>query len=157
MNIGLKLESNLSAALNAMPNATSFAVQTKALLAGAEPIRDSAEALAPVLTGGLSANIIVDPITAIEAERGIDFKDGQAAVLIGPTTSRFYGYFEEFGTVFSSARAWFRPAFESNHQQSLRIVGAHLWDSIRKMAAAEHKKKGISAGTSRGRSSGVGL
>lgn len=120
--------------LNQLPDAVSRRVQINALRQGAEPIRSMAASLAPrdeqAGAPHLADNIIVQVPSASRADEEGLFDT--VAVFIGPAIQFFYGFFYEVGTAFQPARAFLRPAFESESSRSLRIIGAEMWLSIRK-------------------------
>ncbi len=120
--------------LHQLPAAASRNVQIAALRKGAEPIRSMAGSLAPrdekAGAPHLADNIIVQVPSASRVDEEGLFDT--VAVFIGPAIQFFYGYFLEVGTAFISARPFMRPAFESESSRSLRIVGAEMWNGIRK-------------------------
>lgn len=149
MKVSVRLDSTISAHLREMTNAVTREIQVAALKKGAEPIRRAAAALAPedehATPPHLNQNIIIAVPTETQlAETGNE----EAHVLIGPRKEFFYGFFREFGYGGGAATPFLRPAFDSEGQRALAIVGSELWAGIR---------RGLESQSGRGRSSGVGL
>jgi HK97 gp10 family phage protein len=125
----------LARVLNKLPSAVAQrSVLLKALRAGAEPMRSTAEQLAPRRTGRLAENIIVQTVTRIGSPQGGKWRstDGEAWVAVGPRKEYFYGLFQEYGTKRHSARPFMRPAFMSGAPAALPIISAELWRALRK-------------------------
>lgn len=120
--------------LRALPDALSTRVQVAALKAGAEPIRDTAAALAPRDEEGgpphLADNIVIATVPKREMEANGLFD--QVGVAVGPTVKVFWGLFQEIGTAFHAAQPFMRPAFDSNVRKSQRIVAIEAWNAIRR-------------------------
>lgn len=159
MKVDLKLTGadELAKALAQLPNAVSMKVQVQALKDAAKPMRDTMEALAP---RGDDAPHMADNIrigVASEQRKNEESQFDQAVVEVGPTMGFFYGFFQEFGTAFHPAQPFARPAFDTKVKESQSIIGARLWDAIRKHAAKMFKQQAASAGSNRAKSSGVGL
>src|SRR5262245_55418735 len=168
MKVGMMVESNLAEALARLPEGMSFSVQRNTLMAGAEPIRAEAALRAPrderAGPPHLADHIVIDALTEAEAARSVEFVTEEAIVQVGPSVRHFYGYFSEFGTSHEPARPWFRPAFDTRKDASLRIVLAQLWSALerqaKKVARLQRKVFGqhaSRAASARARSSGVGL
>ena len=111
-----------------LPHELSSAVLIAALKEGAEPIRADASSNAPRRAGSgphLADHIVTRALGEIRAtEIGVE---ADAAVIVGPTKDFFWGYFNEFGTSKQPARPWFRPAFDTNEERSLRAILTALW------------------------------
>jgi len=133
--------------LNQLPTALSRKVQIQALTKGAEPIRASAESLAPrdEAAGAphMADHIIIRPVSARALDAAGLFD--QAAVEVGPAAPFFYGFFQEIGTAFHPAQAFMRPAFDSMVRRAQTIVGQEAWAAIRR-----HLGLGGGASSSRG-------
>jgi HK97 gp10 family phage protein len=54
------------------------------------------------------------------------------AVAVGPAKNRYYGVFQEFGTVHHGAQPFARPAFDLNVTKSLSILASFMWAAIAK-------------------------
>ena len=104
-------------------------VLRNALKQAAEPMREDMRTLAPLEPGApdLRESMVISPAT-----RRDDVKPGEVGMIVGPSRSRFYGFFQEFGTVHHGAQPFARPAFDQNVQKSLGILAAALWVAIRK-------------------------
>lgn len=77
----------------------------KALLEGAEVIRNAISENAPRDTGALADNITIS-----------DIKDGK--VEVGNHPDQFYAHFLEFGTSKMSAKPFMEPAFLNNKERA---------------------------------------
>lgn len=131
--------------LRALPAAVSTKAQKVALLAGAEPIRAHAEALAPRDTTSNGPHLADNIVIGIQSARKLRNAGLSAAELdvaregvvveVGPAhqpTDHFYGYFQEHGTALHAAQPFMRPAFDSEHRRSVQVILTSLWGSIRK-------------------------
>jgi len=101
---------------------------TAALRAGAKPVVDAAKRKVAVLSGDMRDAIGVRSIRARE--------DGERAVLIGvriPHSRRFH--LLEFGTRFSAAQPFMRPALDENVKASLDRIAKVLARGIAREAA----------------------
>lgn len=147
MRIAVKLEgsADLLKRLQQLPASVSAAAQRKALLAGAEPMRAHAAALAPrdetAKAPHLADNIVIGVQSARKLKNAglsaaeLDVAQAGLVVEVGPAlkpSDHFYGYFQEFGTVHHAAQPFMRPAFDSQGHRSLSVVLTSLWESIRK-------------------------
>ena len=132
MKAGLTLSGDLMANLKKLPNAVNRTVQVAALKAGAEPIRDEMSILAPrdedASAPHLEDLIVVEVIT--EERLITQFGHETPTVAIGPSRKAFYGFFQEFGYGPGPAQPFARPAFDQQHQESLRIISAQLWAAL---------------------------
>ena len=116
---------------------------------GAEPIRDMAEDKAPQFTGELSDNIFIETITD---------EGDLIEVAIGPDDEVFWALFVEFGTrshnvkrvqaqglqigsgIFRASASgvshppipFLRPAFDSEQDNAIEIIGKEIWELISK-------------------------
>lgn len=134
----------------------SVNVQRRAVRAAAEPMRRDMSILAPHEPGkpDLRDAMVISPVT--KRDDDLVFPQ-EIAVAVGPSTKGFYGFFQEFGTAFHGAQPFARPAFDQNIATSLRILQEALWASIQTAAKRQFSAQAASAGTSRARSTGVGL
>ncbi len=89
----------------------------RSLRKGGEVIRVRAEQLAPVLTGNLKESMMVTVS---------DQTADSAVAKIGPSRKGFYGQFPEFGTINQSADPFLRPAFDSQREQAVKVIGEEL-------------------------------
>lgn len=112
----------LAAALDRLSTRVSRRLLREALIEGAEPIRRRAGHLAPRAPG---APDLADNI-GISVSRSED----EATIAVGPTQGFFYGLFQEYGTVHHRAQPFMRPAFESEANRALGIVGQALWREL---------------------------
>jgi HK97 gp10 family phage protein len=105
--------------------ATAANVVRRALLAGAQPMAETAEALAPRgPTGNLIASISATPAQPsrmTRTGRGSYDKQSEVEVLVeaGPVPE---SVFQEFGTRHHRAQPFMRPAFDSEKANSLAII-----------------------------------
>ena len=129
MKVGLTMSGDLAANLKKLPAAVSWDVQVKALVAGAEPIREEAGMMAPRDEDAgpphLADRIAIEVLPDEES-------NGVPSVIIGPTRKVFYGFFQEFGYGPGPAQPFMRPAFDQHVQDSLKIVQSHLWAALEK-------------------------
>lgn len=119
----------LDRVLKLLPKQIGAKVLQGAVMAGAKPIQEEAQRLAPRATGKLAANIIR---ARPRRERGRARRVG--AVLIGPSTRAFYGLFLEFGTSTIPAQPFLRPAFDAKAGEALARIGAELGKRIERAA-----------------------
>lgn len=129
MKMSMRFEGGreLAATLRAMPKAQSRAAQVDALLEAAEPIKVVARQKAPRAPGHPD---MADSIEAAQTRRKIDVREGETGVIVGPWKSRFWGFFQEWGTVHHAAQPFLRPAFDENKERSLDILRRRLWENI---------------------------
>jgi len=124
--------------LRQLPSEMSVKVQQQALMVAAEPMRDMAASLAPWGTTGpphLADDIVLQALTIRQLERSEEFFNVDAAVAFGPSrkpNDHFYGFFQEFGTMFHAAHPFMRPAWDQGIGQALRTISEELWKAIRK-------------------------
>jgi HK97 gp10 family phage protein len=126
--------------------ATQKNILRRTLLKAAKPIDDEASSLAPVETGKLQVSVITGT-RLTRSQRSTAYKAGSLGVVevhVGTALSR--GLFQEFGTVKMPASPFMRPAWESNKDKALKMVGDELWVEIRKAterAARKRAKAGL--------------
>jgi HK97 gp10 family phage protein len=80
-----------------------------AILPSAIAMRDTARALAPVLTGALRKSIVATK--GGKKQRGVVVRVRKTARIAGQKVDTFYARFVEFGTSHMPAQPFFRPAF----------------------------------------------
>lgn len=97
----------------------------RAVRAGAEPIRERAEELAPRRTGRLARNIVTRYRTS---------RVDRAVIEVGPGLRAFYGKFQELGTSRHPARPFLRPAFDAGKDAAVRQIGDTLRQEIERAA-----------------------
>lgn len=125
----------LAATLNALPARVSRKIIVDALKDAAEPIRRHAASAAPREPGApdLADNIVVSASQRIGSTGGGKWTrrdEGEHAVAVGPAKGFFYGLMQEYGTVHHGAQPFMRPAFDSQHQKALKIVGEAMWVAL---------------------------
>jgi HK97 gp10 family phage protein len=87
----------------------------KAVLAGAQLIRDDAAERAPRRTGVLAEEeVITSPRSSS--------RKFQATVHIGPSARAYYGAFVETGTIYMRAEPFLRPALEAKQEEAAQIA-----------------------------------
>lgn len=118
----------LATRLNALPPKLSRKVKRQALIAGAEPIRAEMGRLAP---RGPEAPHLADSMTISTARSQ---EEQEEAIKVGPARDQFHGFFQEWGTRRHAAQPFARPAFSAKAPEALGIIGARLWDALRKAA-----------------------
>jgi len=99
----------------------------KAVLKAAEPIRDDASTGAPVDTGFLSRNIVIQ-----EDKKNSDSLSS-VVVDVGATSRAFYGFFQEFGTAFQQAQPFLQPAIDSNESEIESKLVDYIQEEIDKV------------------------
>lgn len=159
---GLKeLEKNLAKLSKSMAKGATRRTLKKA----GEPIKQTAQDKAPVLTGDLKLGISVTTRKPKNYEPGKiaynktmrDTANKQAAVaamraarkknpatfsevFIGPLSRQFYAHFAEFGTELTAPQPYMRPAWDEKQDAALDIIKAELGNEIEKSAARMAKK-----------------
>jgi len=103
-------------ALAALGEAASDVLE-QAAQAGAEPVRESAERLAPELTGKLSESIV---------QVILELSDSEVEIAVGPDKEAFWGLYQEFGTPHHPAQPFLRPAFDENQERILEAIADEL-------------------------------
>jgi len=109
----------------------------KALRAGGEPIAKSARSMAPVDEGDLRESIDVLP-TLAPSQRGDRGAVAPLEMHVGPGQQP-QAITQEFGTWFSPAQPFMRPAWESQRMTALDLIGATLGIEVTKAAAKAPK------------------
>jgi len=97
--------------LEAIGDKASGELLEKAVLAGAEIVRQEAALRAPRRRGLLAGHIVVQP-----KDKG----RMSASAAVGPDKKRFYGRFVELGTSKTAAAPFLFPAFESKKNEAQR-------------------------------------
>lgn len=129
----------LARQLGQLPRELSRQVQVNALKAAAEPIRTTAEALAPrddqANSPHLDQNIVIGAVTEARLENA--GRTTETVVEVGPAGGRggddfFYGFFQEYGTAHHEAQPFMRPAFDEESRRALNILVDELWWSLRR-------------------------
>lgn len=119
----------LAANLAALPTSVSKQVQRAVLVEAAEPMVAVMRRLAPRAPG---APDIADNIEiGNPSQRKDEFGDDKAmTVSVGPIKGFFYGYYQEWGTVYHGAQPFMRPAFDQNKDRSLWIIRTRTWEHV---------------------------
>lgn len=124
MKIAMRFEGGdeLAANLAKLSMPLSKKIVREALLEAAEPIRAMAARIAPHAPGApdLRDHIAVAPVRSSEL----------GAVAVGPTREFYYGFFQEFGTKHHGAHAFMRPAFDTQAEKALGVLGKALWREL---------------------------
>lgn len=156
--------SELDDALAELGNAVAGQVLYAALMAGAKPIQDTAQSLAPVSNkphrrykyrskknrGSQSQPAEFDIVPSgtlrksisrkrLKGKKWADLTGGGAFVGVSWTGDAFYGRFVEFGTKNMAAKPFLRPAFIQRQNDALDIIKQRLAANIeraRRKAAA---------------------
>ncbi|TXC73964.1 hypothetical protein FSZ31_04380 [Sphingorhabdus soli] len=96
-------------------------------LAALEPVAEDARSLAPVESGDLRDSIVV---SLTLPDGGEAYFDGRAA-FVGPlTSSQFYAWFVEMGTVKMRAEPFLLPAIDANEALVFEVLGAGVGQTI---------------------------
>jgi HK97 gp10 family phage protein len=145
VSVTLQGSADLMKRLRELPEAVGVTVQRNALIAGAEPMRAHAAALAPRDSQSSGPHLADNIVIGVQSKRKLKTAGFSAAeedvfgagpvVEVGPAlqpSDHFYGYFQEYGTIHHAAQPFMRPAFDAQKQTSLNVVLASLWAAIRK-------------------------
>ena len=92
----------------------------EAILAGAQPIHDEAELIAPRSDNPTEVGHLADHIE-IEVAKSTP---STCLVRIGPDEDHWYGRFSETGTVKMAARPYLRPALDTKQKEAIREFAA---------------------------------
>jgi HK97 gp10 family phage protein len=136
MRLGLELEGaeELRVALLTLSKAVRKRALYDVLRPAADVIRWRMGELAPrqagVGGGGLADNIETSVARRIGSVAGGQWQavdEFQAALAVGPAKHIYYAIFQEYGTVHHGAQPFGRPAFDTNTDVALGIIGKGLW------------------------------
>ena len=133
----------LDAALAKLPQATSRNAMRRAAKETLEPVARTAQANAPVRTGGLRERIIVSPRLGRRAaalERHYSGKN-EVVMHMGPAGARAQSIANEFGTSKMAAQPYMRPAWDSHKGQLLGRLKEKLGPQIMAAAARLARKQ----------------
>jgi HK97 gp10 family phage protein len=137
MSMTVKVEGleGLLEALEELPKrSTQKAVVRRALIQSAEPIRATWASLAPydATDSGLHLrdSIVVSAKTVSRQGEGMPL--GSVIAYVGPDKNlpRHHGVFMEFGTFKDAAQPSGRPAYDSQKEESLKLLGFYMWTEI---------------------------
>lgn len=130
--------------LKTLESSLSRKIQVDALSIAAEPIRDRAAALAPRSRQDkdhLADNIVIGAVGRASLDkRG---RESETVVEVGPElrpNDFFYGFFQEYGTAFSGAQPFMRPAFDEEWRRSLMILSDELWYALKRKIPASQER-----------------
>jgi len=145
VSVTLQGSADLMKRLRELPEAVGVSVQRKALIAGAEPMRAHAAALAPRDSQSSGPHLADNIVIGVPPKRKLkaaglsaaeeDILGAGTIVEVGPAltpSDHFYGYFIEYGTIHHEAKPFMRPAFDAQKQTSMNVILASLWAAIRK-------------------------
>lgn len=104
---------------------TSKKLIVRALRAGAEPVRERAEQLAPDDPTTPGSRIRESMMASVTDQTGIG-----AVAKVGPSRKGFVGQFQEWGTAHIAAKPFLMPAFEEKKAEAVRIIGDTLAEGI---------------------------
>lgn len=108
--------------------AVARSVDGKMLAAAGEhamkPVRDDAARMAPVRTGRLSREILLE--SKVVGARS-------AIASVGPSREAWYGIFPELGTRYHGAQPYLRPALDANVRRVVRRLGGRLWRDVKRV------------------------
>lgn len=116
----------LKAKLRLMQSNARVALK-EASLAGAEPVHDEAERLAPRRAAATRIGHLADHIE-VEVVKSTPTS---CITRIGPDKAHWYGRFLETGTSRMSARPFLRPALDTMKGEAMRRFGAVLRSRLR--------------------------
>lgn len=121
-----------------LPKATGKNVIRRALLAAAEPIESTAQALAPVKTGTLRDRITVSTKLSSHQRKGYQ-KESQFEAYVGPPPL-LQAITSEFGTVNQQPIPFMRPAWSANKTKALDLFKKTLEEELEKARARIARK-----------------
>ncbi|WP_404861861.1 HK97-gp10 family putative phage morphogenesis protein [Georhizobium sp. MAB10] len=128
----------LEQAMMELSRATSRNVARKALMKGAEPILESAQAAAPVgPTGNLKASYGIGT-KLTRRQQKLHKKESPVEVFVGPNDPAAVQ--TEFGNAHQAAQPHLRPAWDSRQKQTLEIIKTELGTEIDKAAKRAARK-----------------
>jgi len=113
ITVNITGEKELLRKLKSLPKEIAGEHLERAVLEGAEIIREEASNRAPRRTGKLAANIV----TEVEEK-----EKNRATVNIGPAKEVFYGLFVERGTSKMRAKPFLRPAIDEKKEEAEKAI-----------------------------------
>jgi HK97 gp10 family phage protein len=141
MKVRIEGLAEVQEALRRLPDATAKNVVRRVLKKRAEPIVESAQARAPVLTGGLKQSIKSGGQLSRRARAGHRKADPNDIELhIGPAPMHAKAIAAEFGTFKDRPQPFMRPAWEGQKMGVIEGLKADLWAEIEKAAARLARK-----------------
>lgn len=120
---------DLARRLRELPKQMSRVALIKAAKAGAEPIVERAQDLAPKGTGkqfGRRTVHLAESIGTRFTRRGAL----RVVVQIGTEKDAYWGFFIEYGTSKMAAQPFMRPAFDAGAQDAVDAIAAVLRDEV---------------------------
>lgn len=120
----------LRAGFTELQEVTQRTVLRRALAAGAEPVVEEAQRLAPRRSGDLARGI---------AAR-VSVRKTQAEAVISFAKEQFYGRFVETGTSKLPARPFLRPALDTRSRAATERIGEALGSEIERAAARTRRR-----------------
>ena len=121
-------------ALWTLDKAVGRSVLRSAIKKAGQPVLDSAQANAPVLTGDLKASIAFkSALTKRQRIFSPKMKD-EVELFIGPTHPKGrHGHLLEFGTSKMPAQPFLRPAWDANKDHVLNTLEKEIWNAIERV------------------------
>jgi HK97 gp10 family phage protein len=127
-------------ALNELTNATARNVLRRALMAAGEPVKATAQDLAPVMTGQTKEGLVISTQLS-RRQRKSNPKQSAVEVYVGVSGRRAsFAHLAEFGTSHSAPQAFMRPAADANTSNVIRIFLEHLKAETDKALARARRK-----------------
>jgi|SRR5262245_24844379 len=124
--------------LDELPKATATNVQKRALLKAAVPIAQTAQRLAPRLSGHLQMSI--EPGTKLSRrQKSLYKKESKVEVFVGPA-ALVQAITQEFGTITNKPQPFMRPAWDQNKREAFIIIKDELAEEIEKARARIARK-----------------
>jgi HK97 gp10 family phage protein len=108
--------------LREMPIKMARGTLKRAVLAGAEPIREAMERGAP--RGDPSAPTLSEIVVMSGSSPANELT---AIAFVGPNKEAFYGLFQELGTRYHKAQTFARPALDTAHEEAVTEMEHQLW------------------------------
>ena len=120
----------LQEALAELPKATATNALKRALTNAADPFVQTAQQLAPHMTGKLQTSIKVGSKLS-KRQKSLYRKESKVEIFVGPAALR-QAITQEFGTVYEKPQPFLRPAWSSNWRGVLDSIAKELADEIEK-------------------------
>lgn len=135
----------LDAALGQLSRATERNVIRRVMKSAVEPMRDTAQAMAPIDRGDLRAAIVIGTQGNKEVKRQLRDRRGAVTLLLGISTADPANLktaaLMEFGTVHVRAAPFMSPAFYRHIRDVQQSIARDLGKEVEKAAARAAKKR----------------
>ena len=128
-------------ALKQLPKSISKSVARRVLKKAAKPVLEGAKQKAPVgPTGNLKESLIISTKVTPSQKKFLESGKGVVVHVGASHPKGAHAHFLEFGTRKMPPQPFLRPAWDSNKDKSLKIIGEEMGPFIEKAAATLRKK-----------------